>query len=87
MASCYLRPLLYRDNNRFSPAMQAYPARPQLTPQVLSTDVRNKVIITATSGSLTVTSHATNGSSYYFKVATIGTGRPDGGVPAYFQTD
>lgn len=35
--------------------------------------VGSKVVTTATSGSLTVTSHATNGSSYYYKVATIGT--------------
>jgi len=37
------------------------------------TALGNKVVATATSGSLTVTSHATNGSSYYYKVATIGT--------------
>lgn len=33
----------------------------------------SKVVTTATSGSMTVTSHATNGTSYYYKVATIGT--------------
>ena len=37
------------------------------------TALGNKVVTTATSGSLTVTSHATNGSSYYYKVAAIGT--------------
>jgi len=37
------------------------------------TTLGNKVVTTATSGSLTVTSHATNGSSYFYKVATIGT--------------
>ena len=37
------------------------------------TALGSKVVTTTTSGSLTVTSHATNGSSYYYKVATIGT--------------
>lgn len=35
--------------------------------------VGSDISSTATSGSATVTSHATNGSSYYYKVVTIGT--------------
>ena len=37
------------------------------------TALGSKVVTSATSGSMTVTSHATNGSTYYYKVVTIGT--------------
>ena len=37
------------------------------------TALGSKIVTTATSGSLVVTSHATNGSMYYYKVITLGT--------------